>query len=112
MTHEEMLEEAEKREEENKQLGLGGGGYKPEFKVAETGGFVGGRDMVDDVEVTDPRQNLDNYTVNMQEMKKVVKQYKKLKKYAKSNLFQIQKLSGQETIVDKLVKEFEENPEL
>ena len=68
--------------------------------------------MVDEVEVTDPRQNLDNYTVNMQEMKKVVKQYKKLKKYTKSNLFQIQKLSGQETIIDKLVKEFEENPEL
>ena len=98
--------------EENKELGLGGGGYKPEFKVAENSGFVGGRDMVDDVEVTDPRQNLDNYTVNMEQMKKVVKEYKKLKKYAKSNLYQIQKLSGQETIIDKLTKEFEENPEL
>jgi len=98
--------------EENKELGLGGGGYKPEFKVAETGGFVGGRDMVDDVEVTDPRQNLDNYTVNMEQMKKVVKQYKKLKKYTESNLFQIQKLSGQKTIVDELIEEFNENPEL
>ena len=98
--------------EEQKPLGLGGGGYKPEFKTASSGGFVGGRDMVDDVEVTDPRQNLDNYTVNMEQMKKVVKQYKKLKKYSKSNLFQIQKLSGQETIIDKLTKEFEENPEL
>ena len=98
--------------EENKQLGLGGGGYKPEFKVAENSGFVGGRDMVDDVEVTDPRQNLDNYTVDMQQMKKVVKEYKKLKKYSKSNFFQIQKLSGQETIIDKLTREFNENPEL
>lgn len=98
--------------EENKQLGLGGGGYKPEFKVAENSGFVGGRDMVDDVEVTDPRQNLDNYTVNMEQMKKVVKEYKKLKKYTKSNLYQIQKLSGQETIIDKLTREFNENPEL
>ena len=98
--------------EENKQLGLGAGGYKPEFKVAENSGFVGGRDMVDDVEVSDPRQNLDNYTVNMEQMKKVVKEYKKLKKYTKSNLYQIQKLSGQETIIDKLTREFEENPEL
>ena len=98
--------------EENKQLGLGGGGYKPEFKVAENSGFVGGRDMVDEVEVSDPRQNLDNYTVNMEQMKKVVKQYKKIKKYKKSNLFEIQKLSGQETIIDKLTKEFEDNPEL
>jgi len=98
--------------EENKQLGLGGGGYKPEFKVAENSGFVGGRDMVDDVEVSDPRQNLDNYTVNMEQMKKVVKEYKKLKKYTKSNLYQIQKLSGQETIIDKLTREFNENPEV
>ena len=98
--------------EEQKPLGLGGGGYKPEFKTAENSGFVGGRDMVDDVDVTDPRQNLDNYTVNMQEMKKVVKKYKKLKKYTKSNLFQIQKLSGQKTIVDELIEEFKENPEL
>ena len=98
--------------EENKELGLGGGGYKPEFKVAENSGFVGGRDMVDDVEVTDPRQDLDNYTVNMEQMKKVVKEYKKLKKYTKSNLYQIQKLSGQETIIDKLTREFNENPEL
>ena len=98
--------------EENKELGLGGGGYKPEFKVAQNSGFVGGRDMVDEVEVSDPRQNLDNYTVNMEQMKKVVKEYKKLKKYTKSNLYQIQKLSGQETIIDKLTREFNENPEL
>jgi len=68
--------------------------------------------MVDEVEVSDPRQNLDNYTVNMEQMKKVVKEYKKLKKYTKSNLYQIQKLSGQETIIDKLTREFNENPEL
>ncbi len=98
--------------EENKQLGLGAGGYKPEFKVASGSGFVGGRDMVDDVETTDPRQNLDNYTVNMQEMKKVVKKYKKLKKYMKSPLYEIQKLSGKQTVVDKLISEYQENPEL
>ena len=92
--------------EENEDLG-----YKPEFKVAETAGLAAGRDT-EDVEVSDPQQNLDNYTVNMAEMKKVVKQYKKLKKYTKSNLYQIQKLSGQETMIDKLTREFEENPEV
>ena len=97
--------------EETKQLGLGAGGYKPEFKTADVGGFVGGRDMVDDVEVSDPQQNLDNYTVNMEEMKKVVKKYKKIKKYTKSNLFQIQKLSGQKTIIDELMDEYKQNPE-
>ena len=98
--------------EENKPLGLGGGGYKPEFKVADVRGFAAGRDMVDEVDVNDPRQNLDNYTVNMQEMKKVVKKYKKLKKYMKSPLFEIQKLSGKKTIVDELVDEYKENPNL
>ena len=97
---------------EEKQLGLGAGGYKPQFKVADSGGFVGNRDVVDEVEVNDPRQNLDNYTVNMQEMKKVVKKYKKLKKYMKSPMYEIQKLSGKKTIVDELVDEYKENPNL
>lgn len=97
---------------EDKALGLGGGGYKPEFKKAAGGGFVGGRDMVDEVEVSDPRQNLDNYTVDMKEMKKVVKKYKQLKKYSKSNLFQIQKLSGKKTLIDELIEEYKENPDL
>lgn len=95
---------------EEKQLGLGAGGYKPQFKVADFGGFVDNRDVVDEVEVNDPRQNLDNYTVNMQEMKKVVKKYKKLKKYMKSPMYEIQKLSGKKTIVDELVDEYKENP--
>ena len=50
--------------------------------------------------------------IKNREVDKLIKQYKKLKKYTKSNLFQIQKLSGQETIIDKLTREFEENPEL
>jgi len=51
-------------------------------------------------------------TIDPRAVKQVIKEYKKLKKYSKSNLFMIQKLSGQETIIDKLTKEFEENPEL
>ena len=45
-------------------------------------------------------------------MKKVVKKYKKLKKYMKSPLYEIQKLSGKQTVVDKLISEYQENPEL
>jgi len=98
--------------QENKKLGLGGGGYKPEFKKAAGSGFVGGRDMVEDVEVSDPRENLDNYAVNMQQMKSIVKKYKKIKKYMKSPMYEIQKLSGKTTIVDRLIQEYQENQEV
>ena len=37
------------------------------------------------------------------EVSKILKKYKKLKKYQKSNLFAIQKLSGKTTIIDKLL---------
>ena len=40
------------------------------------------------------------------ELDKVVKQYKKLKKYQKSNLYQAAKLAGQKTTIDKLLDEY------
>ena len=36
----------------------------------------------------------------------LIKQYKKLKKYQKSSIFQIEKLSGQETKIDKLINQY------
>ena len=51
-------------------------------------------------------------TIDPQAVKKVIKEYKRLKKYSKSNLFMIQKLSGQRTAIDNLVDEYYENPEL
>ena len=51
-------------------------------------------------------------TIDPQAVKKVIKEYKRLKKYSKSNLFTIQKLSGQHTVIDDLVEEYKENPNL
>ena len=51
-------------------------------------------------------------TIDPQAVKKVIKEYKRLKKYSKSNLFMILKLSGQHTIIDDLVEEYKQNPEL
>ena len=46
----------------------------------------------------------------MSEMKKVVKKYKKMKKYMKSSMYEIKKLSGKKTFIDKLVDKYGENP--
>ena len=44
--------------------------------------------------------------IKNKEIDKLIKTYKKLKKYQKSSIFQIEKLSGQETKIDKLIKEY------
>ena len=46
----------------------------------------------------------------MSEMKKVVKKYKKMKKYIQSSMYEINKLSGKKTFIDKLVDKYGENP--
>ena len=48
--------------------------------------------------------------VNVNEVKKLLKKYKKLKKYSRSNIFQVKTLDKTETIISSLVKEAEENP--
>ena len=40
-------------------------------------------------DINDPQQDLKNYTIDMSEMKKVVKKYKKMKKYMKSAMYEI-----------------------
>ena len=44
------------------------------------------------------------------DMNKLIKKYKKIKKYQKSSLFAIKTLNGTEDIVSSLIKEAEENP--
>ena len=61
-------------------------------------------------EINDPQQDLNNYSVDMKEMKKVMKKYKKMKRYMKSSMYEIAKLSGKKTNIDKLVDEYGENP--
>jgi len=61
-------------------------------------------------EINDPQQDLNNYSVDMKEMKKVMKKYKKIKRYMKSSMYEINKLSGKKTFIDKLVDKYGENP--
>lgn len=45
-----------------------------------------------------------------EDLNKLLKEYKKIKKYQKSSLFAIKTMDGTEEIVSSLVKEAEENP--
>ena len=49
--------------------------------------------------------------IKNREINKLIKEYKKLKKYQKSSIFEIEKLSGQQTRVDKLIEKYGINPE-
>jgi len=61
-------------------------------------GFKGFAGPADDKEF---RLKIKNSEVN-----KIIKDYKKLKKYQKSSIFEIEKLSGKETKIDRLVSEY------
>jgi hypothetical protein len=49
--------------------------------------------------------------VRNKEVDNLIKEYKKLKKYQKSSIFEIEKLSGKETKIDKLLNEYGIDPE-
>jgi len=66
-------------------------------------GFKGFADPADDKEL---RLKIRNSEVN-----KIIKEYKKLKKYQKSSIFEIEKLSGKETQIDRLINEYGIDPE-
>ena len=44
--------------------------------------------------------------INKEEINNVTKEYKKLKKYMKTNMYKIKDMSGKETIVSKLLDEY------
>ena len=51
--------------------------------------------------------NVDSVEVEMSkgDMKRLIKKYKKLKKFQKSNLHMIETLGGTDTIIEKLIQE-------
>lgn len=53
-----------------------------------------------DVEVEMPKADID----------KLLKKYKKIKKYQKSSLYAVKTMDGTENFVSSLIKEAEENP--
>ena len=46
------------------------------------------------------------FNINADEIDNIIKNYKKLKKYQKSSIHEIEKLSGNKTSIDKLVDEY------
>ena len=44
--------------------------------------------------------------IRNREVDKLIKEYKKLKKYQKSSIFEIEKLSGKDTKIDKLINQY------
>lgn len=48
--------------------------------------------------------------INDNEVDKLLKKYKKIKKYMKSPLFTVKKIDGTENYVSQLIKEAKENP--
>jgi len=46
--------------------------------------------------------------LNLEEVNKVTKEYKKLRKYMKTNFYEIQTLSGDEKIISELLKKYGE----
>lgn len=53
-----------------------------------------------DVEVEMPKSDID----------RLLKRYKKLKKYQKSPLFAVKTMDGTENVISKMIQEVEENP--
>ena len=53
-----------------------------------------------DVEFEMPQEDID----------KLLKRYKKLKKYQKSSLFAVKEMDGTETVISKMIQELEDNP--
>jgi predicted transcriptional regulator len=48
-------------------------------------------------------------SINKDELKKVLKDYKKIKKYMRSPLYAIKKMDGTEKIITELLKDLKEN---
>ncbi len=51
-----------------------------------------------------------NVVIYKDEVQKLIKKYKKIKKYMKSPLYQVKTMDGTEDVVSELLKEYEENP--
>jgi hypothetical protein len=51
-----------------------------------------------------------NVIINDNELDRLMKKYKNIKKYMKSSLYQVKKIDGTETFVTNLLKENEQDP--
>lgn len=53
-----------------------------------------------------------NIGINLEHLQSVKKQYKKIKKYMRSPIYEAKKLSGEKTFVDKLIEEYSDDQKL
>jgi hypothetical protein len=60
---------------------------------------------------TDPSDKEFRLKIRNSEISKIIKEYKKLKKYQKSNIFEVSKLSGKKTKIDRLLDDYGIDPE-
>jgi hypothetical protein len=56
------------------------------------------------------KPNKANVIINDNELDRLMKKYKNIKKYMKSSLYQVKKMDGTETLVTNLLKENEQDP--
>ena len=56
--------------------------------------------------MTDPNEL--NINIDPDEIKKIAKKYKKLKKYMRSPLFEVKKMDGNEKVISKLLESVED----
>lgn len=49
-------------------------------------------------------------TVNSDELNKIIRKYKKVKKYMRSPIYNIKNMDGTESLVSELIKEAKEDP--
>jgi hypothetical protein len=50
-------------------------------------------------------------TLNMDEIRKLTKRYKKIKKYMKSPIYDLKQMAGTERLVSELLNDLKQNPE-
>ena len=50
-----------------------------------------------------------NIDIDLDELRPIKKQYKKLRKYMKSNLYQIKEMDGTEKVISNLLKEYQDD---
>ncbi len=54
----------------------------------------------------DGKEKKQGVKINMEEVDKLTKEYKKLKKYMKSTMYELQTLNGSETVISELLDKY------
>lgn len=62
------------------------------------------------VEMKEGFKNKPTVIVYKEELNNLIKKYKKIKKYSKSNIFKVKTMDGTETYVSSLIDEANQNP--